>query len=62
MKVRKAVVNKRWDIRLFFDKEMLEKIRAEADKDKRTMTNFVTKLVIDYIQQIEQKENLIKGE
>lgn len=62
MKVRKAVVNKRWDIRLFFDKEMLEKIRAEADKDKRTMTNFVTKLVIDYIHQIEQKENLIKGE
>jgi hypothetical protein len=45
--------NKKADIRLLLDKALLEKVRIEAIRDKRTMVNFVTKLIIEYFEQKE---------
>lgn len=57
-KISKKTIKKS-DIRLVFTGEILEKIRNEALKDKRTMINLVTKIIIEYF---ENKENLIIGE
>ena len=45
--------NNRSDIRLLLDKALLDKVRIEAIRDKRTMVNFVTKLIIEYFEQKE---------
>lgn len=54
--------NKICDVRVVMNQELLEKIRTEAKQDKRTMSNFINKMLTDYFEEKELKNMESKNE
>lgn len=41
---------------LKLDKELFEKVKERAKKENRTMANFIETVLLNYLQELEQKE------